>query len=204
MGDCDLHTRLLGGDESAFAKVYASLNPSLLRVAQAIVGSNATAEEVAQETWLAVIGGLAKFEGKASFKNWVFAILTNKARTRAKRDGRNVALVLEPDEDDSAQNTLYARFDTDGTWSDPPALWEEITPERILAGRQTWQIVRGIIDKLPPAQQAILSLLEGEKLSAGEIASMLGLSQGNVRVHLHRARERIRQTLEREIAASKK
>ncbi|NOX40056.1 MAG: RNA polymerase sigma factor [Alphaproteobacteria bacterium] len=204
MADCDLHTRLLGGDETAFTEAYASLNPSMVRVAGAIVGSNATAEEVAQETWLAVIGGLTKFEGKSSFKNWVFAILSNKARTRAKRDGRNVALVLEPDEDDSAQNTLNARFNADGTWSDPPALWEEITPERILAGRQTWQIVRGIIDKLPPAQQAILSLLEGEKLSAGEIASMLGLSQGNVRVHLHRARERIRQTLEREIAASKK
>ncbi len=204
MGDCDLHTRLLGGDEAAFAEAYASLNPAMVRVAGAIVGSTASGEEIAQETWLAVIGGLSKFEGKASFKNWVFAILSNKARTRAKRDGRNVALVLEPTEGDSAQATLNARFNPDGTWSDHPDLWEEITPERILAGRQTWQIVRGIIDKLPPAQQAILSLLEGEKLSAGEIASMLGLSQGNVRVHLHRARERIRQTLEHEIAASRK
>ncbi len=198
------YERLLSGDEAAFAEVYAALNPPMLRVAGAITGSAATAEEIAQETWMAVIGGLDGFEGKSSFKNWVFAILSNKARTRARRDGRNVALVLEPENPDTTTEALRERFNESGQWSNPPELWDEITPERILAGRQAWRIVQEVCETLPPVQQAILALMEGEKMPASEIGTLLGLSTGNVRVHLHRARERIRQVLEHDLASQKK
>ncbi len=194
--DNRLLQRLADGDEAAFVKVYSDLNPSLLRVAQAITGSRATAEEIAQETWLSVISGSAKFKGKASFKNWVFAILTNKARTRARRDGRSRSLDLSPAAQTDDGDALAQKFLPDGSWSEAPALWDELTPERILAGREVWRIVARATDALPPVQQAILTLLEGGKMPAVEIAEILGLTEGNVRVHLHRARERIRAVLD--------
>ena len=203
MPDSDPYAQLLSGDEAAFTDVYTALNPPMLRLAAAITGSSATAEEVAQDTWMAVLAALDRFEGKSSFKNWVFAILSNKAKTRARRDGRNVALLLEPENHDAATNALNQRFNATEKWSNPTELWDEITPERILAGRESWQRVKDITASLPPVQQAILELMEGEKIPAAEIGMLLGLSTGNVRVHLHRARERIRQVLEQDMFGKK-
>jgi len=187
------------GNESAFAEAYGALNPSLLRLAHAITGSRATAEEVAQETWMTVIDGAAPFEHRSSFKNWVFAILSNKARNRSRRDGRTVSLEPEPDSQDADADP---RFTQAGHWQTRPTLWEEITPERILAGRQSLHLVQEIINSLPATQQAILALIEGEKMSFATIGGLLDLSEGNVRVHLHRAREKIRCDLEKHIRAA--
>lgn len=199
--DKHLIKRLIDRDEAAFTEVYSTLNPSMLRVATAITGSRATAEEVAQETWLAVISGLAKFEGKAAFRNWVFTILANKARTRARRDGRSQPLDLSEPADTT--DGLARKFTPNGSWAEAPALWDELTPERILAGREVWRIVAAASKTLPPVQQAILGLLEGGKIPAAEIAGILGLSVGNARVQLHRARERIRQVLDDAFASEK-
>jgi len=194
MSDTELYARLALGDEDAFADLFAALDPSLARVATAITGNRAIAEEVTQETWMAVIAGIDKFEGKASLKNWIFAILSNKARTRARREGRTQSLDLPPEGDD-ADLPAHA-FRPNGSWAEPPALWDEITPERTLAGREAWRIVTAAITTLPATQQAILDLMQGEKIPASEVAMILGLSEGNVRVHLHRARERIRRVLD--------
>jgi len=191
------------GNEAAFSLAYGALNPSLLRLAHAITGSRATAEEVAQETWMTIIDGDAGFKHRASFKNWVFAILSNKARNRARRDGRTVSLEPEGSTCDSETEPYAPRFNASGRWSEPPRLWDEITPERVLAGRQVLHIVQEIIQSLPAAQQAILDLLEKEKLTSSEIGDLLDLSEGNVRVHLHRARETIRRELERHISEKK-
>ncbi|MFQ5438158.1 MAG: RNA polymerase sigma factor [Paracoccaceae bacterium] len=182
------------GDEAAFASVYRALNPAMVRLAHAITGSAASAQEVSHDAWIAAINGLDDFQGRASFRSWVFTILANKARTLARRDGR-----LRPLDVSSGPNeeTLADHFTTGGKWAEPPALWDEITPERILAGKQALRLVEEIIATLPPTQGAILALLEGEKMPAEEIADLLGTSAGNVRVHLHRARERIRQELDR-------
>jgi RNA polymerase sigma factor (sigma-70 family) len=204
MSQNPLYERLLAGDEAAFSEVYAALTPSMIRVARAITGNHATAEEVGQETWLAVVQGLEGFKGKASLRTWIFSILTNKARTRAKRDGRNLSLVLQPDAKDEDGDALKARFGPTGSWTDPPELWDELTPERILNGQQVWELVRQTIKTLPDAQQAILGLVQGRQLSTAEIAGILELSPGNIRVHLHRARERIRRALEEGVRQSEK
>ena len=199
MPDTNMRQRLVLGDEAAFREIYGALNPSMVRLARAVIGSRAIAEEVAQETWLAVISGIERFEGKSSLKNWIFAILSNKARTRARREGRTVALAPTPAPPEDGAPT----FDDAGRWLTPPALWDEITPERTLAGRQTWQIVTEAISTLPAVQQAILDLVQGEKISAAEVARLLEISEGNVRVQLHRARERIRRTIDAEFGRKK-
>jgi len=201
MSDSDLRDRLISGDEQAFAELYGKLNPSLLRVATALTGSRATAEEVAQETWLAVINGIDNFEGRASLKNWIFRILTNKSRTRASRDGRFSQLADGDAPANSDGDGFSDQFTATGSWAPAPALWDEITPERTLAGREVWKIVTDAIDSLPPVQQAILGMCQAEKSSASEIACLLDLTEGNVRVHLHRARDRIRTILDQKMAS---
>lgn len=182
-----LHTRILAGDEAAFVDLFKQLNPNLIRVAHSITGNRASAEEVAQETWLAVLEKLHSFKGEAPLHHWILRIASNKARTRGTRDARTAPLA-PPDP--------KGQFTDAGTWAEPPSMWDEITPERLLAGRQTWQRVCDVIQTLPAMQQAILSLLEQEKMSAADCAEILATTPANVRVHLHRAREKIRQTLD--------
>jgi len=192
MAASQLHVQLMNGDQSAFAEVFTTLNPSMLRIALSITGNRASAEEIAQEAWLSVIENLDKYRGDAPLRHWILRILSNKALTRATRDGktRNFA---------SPESNGPEKFTETGDWAVAPSLWEEVTPERILAGRQTWELVQEAIEALPNSQQAILSLLENEKMSSAECADVLGMTAANVRVQLHRAREKIRQVLDAEL-----
>ena len=199
MPPSQLHDRLLQGDQSAFEEIFGDLNPILLRVAVSITGNHATAEEVTQDAWLSVIENLHSYKGDAPLRHWILKILSNKARSRATRDGKTETLDLE----DSGSRVSQNMFTESGNWAVAPALWDEITPERVLAGRQSLQLVREAIQRLPPSQQAILTLLEQEKLSANDCAILLGISPANVRVQLHRAREKIRQVLDEELGTEK-
>jgi len=199
MPPSQLHDRLLQGDQSAFEEIFGDLNPILLRVAVSITGNRATAEEVTQDAWLSVIENLQSYKGDAPLRHWILKILSNKARSRATRDGKTETLDLE----DSGSRVSQNMFTESGNWAVAPALWDEITPERVLAGRQSLQLVREAIQRLPPSQQAILTLLEQEKMSANACAVLLGISPANVRVQLHRAREKIRQVLDEELRTEK-
>ena len=196
MAAAQLHVRMMNGDQAAFAEVFGALNPNLIRVAMSITGNRATAEEVTQETWLSVIEKLDTYKGDAPLRHWILRILSNKARTRATRDGKTTSLT--PSDAGSPD-----QFTDTGEWAVSPLLWDEITPERILSGRQTWELVQEAIRGLPSAQQAVLTLLEQEQMSAIDCASILDISPANVRVLLHRARERIRQVLDEEIKTQK-
>jgi RNA polymerase sigma-70 factor (ECF subfamily) len=191
MSPTPLPARLKNGDPSAFEEIFTALNSTLIRVAASITGNRATAEEVTQETWLAVIENLGTYRGDAPLRHWILRILSNKARTRATRDGKTEPL-------DTFQVGFPDQFTESGDWAVAPSLWEEITPERILSGRQTWELVQEEIRNLPSSQQAVLSLFEHEKMSSGECAEILGMTPANVRVQLHRAREKIRQVLDAE------
>jgi len=196
MQDRNLHQRMLRGDQAALAGVYASLNPVMVRLAVAITGNPALTEDLTQEAWLAVFDKLATFRGDAPLRHWILRILANKARTRARQEGKRRK------EETSIDGPTFpeGHFSDGGDWALPPQLWDDLTPERVLAGREIWQIVQGAILTLPATQQAILALLERENLSAEACGDLLGLSAGNVRVHLHRAREKIRRTLDAELA----
>lgn len=168
--------------------------PSLLRVAMLYVSSRAVAEEVVQETWLAVFSGLERFEGRSSMKTWLFRILTNKAKTRGQRESRTLpfsSFASDGDEDDTAVDV--DRFARDGHWTAPP---RGVPEERLLAG-ETRRIVQAAIDALPPNQRSVITLRDVEGLSAEEACNVLGLSETNQRVLLHRARSKVRAAFER-------
>ncbi|MDE3080833.1 MAG: sigma-70 family RNA polymerase sigma factor [Paracoccaceae bacterium] len=182
---------LAGGDRSAFSVLYRRYNAPMVRLATAILRNRASAEEVAQDAWVSILKNIARFEERASFSAWAFTILTNAARSRARRDGRSVSF-----EDGGDGNALADAFDGTGHWKDMPALWEEVTPERLVAGKNLLDHVTAAIDRLPESQRAVMILRGQQGLEAAEVCEMLGISEGNLRVLLHRARVAVRTELE--------
>jgi RNA polymerase sigma-70 factor (ECF subfamily) len=189
---------LRAGDEQAFETLVRRHHASLKRVARAYVSTDAVAEEVAQETWLAVIGGLQRFEARATLKTWLFHILTNKAKTRGMRERRTVPFAsLAGADDEPAVAPERFRREGDawpGHWATPPRPWED--PERRLASLEARERLREAIGALPSTQQAVLTLRDVEGLDAEEVCALLDLSPGNQRVILHRARAKVRDALE--------
>jgi RNA polymerase sigma-70 factor (ECF subfamily) len=204
-------TRLIGslkaGDERAFASLVDEHSSSLLRVARAHVGSRAVAEEVVQETWLAVIKGLDRFEGRSSLKTWIFSILTNIANTRGQRERRSLPFsslngtapegeggVVDADRFFPPDHSRYP-----GHWSLGPATWQ--TPEDGLVSGETRQVILDAIEQLPPAQRTVVTLRDVEGWPPDEICDVLDVSEGNQRVLLHRGRAKVRTALERYFGA---
>jgi RNA polymerase sigma-70 factor, ECF subfamily len=166
----------------------------MLRVARLYVPSRAVAEEVVQETWLAVLSGLERFEGRSSLKTWLFRILTNRAKTRGRREARTLpfsAFAADGDEEQTA--VAVDRFARDGHWVSPP---RGVPEERLLAAEARRRI-EGAITALPPNQRRVITLRDVEGLSAEEACNVLGLSETNQRVLLHRARAKVRAAFER-------
>lgn len=182
---------LVAGDRAAFEYVYRKHNASLIRVGAGIVQSRASAEEVAQDTWIAVLKNISRFEGRSSLAGWIFAILINKAKSRAQRDGRSVSFDGGGEDDN-----LAAAFDGRGRWKDMPELWDELTPERILAGRTIMDHVNAAIEVLPAGQRSVLVLRGQQGMDPAEVCAVLGITEGNMRVLLHRARLAIRAALD--------
>ncbi len=192
--DAKLLSSLRTGDEAAFAALIDKYGPSLLRLASLYVPSRSVAEEVVQETWLAVLTGLERFEGRSSLKTWLFRILTNKAKTRGQRESRiRPFSSFAADGDEGVTAVDVDRFARDGHWVEPP---RGVPEERLLAG-ETRRVVEEAIAALPPNQRAVITLRDVEGLSAGEACNVLGLSETNQRVLLHRARAKVRAALER-------
>ena len=198
--DAPLLAALRAGDEEAFATLVRRHHASLKRVARAYVSTDAVAEEVVQETWLAVIDGIDRFEQRASLKTWVFHILANKAKTRGVRERRTVPFTSLARGDDDEPAVSPDRFQGEGAawpghWSAPPRPWED--PERRLASLEARDELRAAIAALPATQQAVLTLRDVEGLEAEEVCELLDVSAGNQRVLLHRARAKVRTQLER-------
>jgi RNA polymerase sigma-70 factor (ECF subfamily) len=203
--DRALVDRLLAGDERAFERLVDELTPTLLRVARLYVRSAAVAEEVVQETWLGVLKGLDRFEGRSSLRTWIFRILTNTAKTRAVREGRSVPFssLDSPSAKLDGESVDPDRFLTSGRWEGHWASalprWSE-QPEERLDARETLDVVRRAIDELPPTQRTVISLRDVEGWSSEEVRNALELSETNQRVLLHRARAKVRQALEEHFA----
>ena len=183
---------LRAGDEQAFEQLIRMYQGTLLRVAQMYVSSRAVAEEVVQETWLAVLNGIDRFEGRSSLKTWIFRILTNRAKTRAEREGRTIPLSALGDPEPAVEPS---RFDQ-GQWATLPAEW----PEDRLLGEETLLMIAGAIERLPPTQRAVIALRDVQGWSAEEVRNALELSETNQRVLLHRARAKVRAALEEYLA----
>lgn len=198
--DLALVKRLLDGDEAAFTGLVERYHGRLLRLARTFVSDGASAEEVVQDTWLGVLTGLRSFEGRSGLKTWIFSILTNRAKTRGRRDKRVMpfsALLGPVSEDEPAVNP--SRFTRDGMWSAPPERWTEDTPERLLIRQETQAFVDRAIAELPASQRAVITIRDVEGLSATEVCNILEISETNQRVLLHRARAKVRTALEQHL-----
>jgi RNA polymerase sigma-70 factor (ECF subfamily) len=198
----DFIALLRSGDERAYRKLIRRFHGSLVGVASSIIGSRAQAEEVVQDSWLAVLAGIGRFEGRSSLSSWLFTIVLNRARTRIAREGRLVALpaVLDggPEDERAVPRNQFA---ADGHWVDPPRLWDELDPERMVGGRQLWDHVQAAIATLPSGQRAVIILRDIEDRSAEEACALLQISPENQRVLLHRARGRLRRVIDEITAA---
>lgn len=193
--------RLRARDEAAFADVVGRYHGALTRLALAFVPSRAVAEEVVQETWLGVICGIDRFEGRSSLRTWIFRILVNRARTRGVQESRSIPFSSVADAADGDEPSVDPdRFlGPDHRWANhwavPPRSWAR-APEEHLLGEETMAVVEAAVAALPPAQREAITLRDIEGWDAAEVCSLLGVSDGNQRVLLHRARSRVRAALE--------
>lgn len=197
--DDALVAALRRGDEGAFGGLVRAHHAALVRLARASVSSDAVAQEVAQETWLAVIEGIDRFEGRSSLKTWIFSILVNKARTRGVRDKRVVPMSSLGGPGDDAPSVDSDRFVSAGArwgghWTQPPVPWTQGPADRLIT-RETIDVTVRAIAQLPPRQRAVVTLRDVDGWTAEETCALLDLSEGNQRVLLHRARSTVRSVL---------
>ena len=189
--------RLRHGESRAYNQLVRRYHATLVGVATTVIGSRAQAEEVVQDTWLAVLGAIGNFEGRSSLSTWLFSIVMNRARTRIAREGRMVALPAGMDGSPvEARAVPLSAFDAGGHWGEAPRLWDELDPERVIGGRQLWEHVLARLETLPAGQKAVLVLRDMEGQTADEACELLGISTENQRVLLHRARGRIRKLID--------
>jgi RNA polymerase sigma-70 factor (ECF subfamily) len=198
--DLRLVEALRSGDEDAFMSLVDRYQAQMVRVAQMYVPTRAVAEEVVQETWLGVLKGLPRFEGRSSLRTWIFRILVNIAKTRGQRERRSVSFssIWEPEGDEPAvepdrflpQGERWA-----GHWTEAPTSWEDVPEDRLLS-QETLARVGAAIQELTPNQREVIRLRDVLGWSSEEVRNALDLTETNQRVLLHRARSKVRRALE--------
>jgi RNA polymerase sigma-70 factor (ECF subfamily) len=193
--DAWLVRRLRDGDEQAFTALVERYHSALLGLALSFVPSRAVAEEVVQDTWLAVLRGLAGFEERSSLRTWLFTILVNRARSTGVREARSVPVA------DAGPAVDASRFGPSGTWAVPPEHWIEEADSRLDAVKLS-QLLRDGLAVLPPRQREVLLLRDVQGLTSAEVCQVLSISEANQRVLLHRGRSRLRQRLESELGGA--
>jgi len=190
---------LRAGDERVFRELFARTYPMLTRVARGYVASDAVAEEIVQDTWLAIVTGIDRFEGRSALGTWIFSILTNQAKTHSARERRALPFSSVTPSDVEEPAVDPDRFQKDdqawpGHWATPPRPWQK--PERRLLSLEARDRLKDALAQLPERQRLIVGLRDIDGRSAEEVCDLLGLSQENQRVLLHRGRSRLRAVLE--------
>lgn len=191
--EAELVGRLQAGDEAAFVTLVERFHAPLLRLAMSFVPNRAVAEEVVQDTWLGVVRGIERFEGRSSLRTWLCRIVVNRARSAGVRERKTTPVDLSAGEPAVPPD----RFTPSGQWADPPAAWVERAEERLVAKEMAARIT-DLLPKVPEVQRQVLVLRDVEGLSAGEVCTILGITDANQRVLLHRGRSRVRGMLEQE------
>jgi RNA polymerase sigma-70 factor, ECF subfamily len=205
--DARLVEALRAGDEDAFVELVEKYQEALVRQALMYVPSRAIAEDVVADTWLAVVKGIDKFEGRSSLKTWLYRILMNIARTRGVKEHRSIpfASVAHPVEGEEPVvdpgRFVPAGAARAGAWSSLPAPWDEQPEDRLLAGENV-DVVAKAIGELPDAQREVITLRDVLGWTSAEVCNALDVSETNQRVLLHRARAKVRRALEMHFEAS--
>lgn len=190
MDEKALIAKLITGDATAFEYVVGQYHSTMLSVARAIIGE-AFADEVVQEAWISVIKALPRFEGRSSLKSWLLQITSNGAKTRLRRESRQLSL------DDGWQAEPDYKFDHRGHRVVDVLRWDIDTPEALLQNEQLRQVIENSYRKLPPHQRAVLTMSDMEGMEMTEICNILDISASNARVLLHRARTALHHSIEK-------
>lgn len=190
--EVELVDRLRAGDEDAFVTLVRRHHSGLIRLASSYVPNRDVAEEVVQEAWLGVVRGIEKFEGRSSLKTWLYRIVVNRARSAGVREHRETPADL------TESNGPSERFGSDGSWVEPPVPWTEQVDDRLTAVALNGRI-RDCLDTLPDGQRQVVTLRDIDGLTPGETCAVLGISEANQRVLLHRGRARLRGLLDAEM-----
>jgi RNA polymerase sigma-70 factor (ECF subfamily) len=197
--DLAIAAALRAGDEQAFRALFDRYHQVLRRTARGYVDSDAVAEEIAQETWVAIVRGIDRFEGRSALLTWMFSILFKQARSHRVRESRSLPLSSLAREEDDHLGCSPDRFQKDdeawpGHWATPPRPWQK--PERRLLSLEARERLKDALAQLPERQRTVIALRDVDGLPAEEVCAMLGLSPENQRVLLHRGRSRLRAALE--------
>jgi RNA polymerase sigma-70 factor (ECF subfamily) len=203
--------RLRRGDEQAFDQLVRAWSPPMLRVARGFVSTDASAQDVVQDTWLGVIRGLAGFEGRSCLRTWVFHILVNIAKTRGVKEQRTTPMSAVAADEDTGPTVDPSRFRDPGdpewprhwTSAGTPQRWDT-DPEAAVIRGEIRDLVSAAVEALPPRQRQVVVLRDVQGFDSGEVCELLHMTAENQRVLLHRGRAKVRAALEvyytREIA----
>jgi len=188
---------LRDGDEMAFAQLVDRHTPALLRVARGYVRSHEIAEEVVQETWIALLKGIDKFEGRSSLRTWLFAVMSNIAKARGVKERRGADAEIAAFTGGTVDPARFRGADDEypGDWKEEPSPFPE-TPEGSVLGHELIQLARRELDKLPERQRMVVTLRDMLGFDSNEVCHFLDISMANQRVLLHRGRAAVRQVLE--------
>ena len=200
--ETQLLARLRSGDADAFDILVGRYHAPLKRLARAFVSTDASAEEVVQDTWVAVLDGLDSFEERSSLGTWITRILVNRSKTKGVREARMTpfSAMGDGEHDDSAESVVDpARFDDRGKWSAPPDRWEEETPEQLVGNQQAMALLDAELRQLPERQCVVVVLRDTLGWTAEDVCNALEINETNQRVLLHRARSRLRARLEQHL-----
>ena len=205
VADDQVVAALQRGDEGTFRDVFERSYSMMKRIARTYVASDAVAEEIVQETWVAIVNGIDRFEGRSTLGTWIFSILTNQAKSHCAREGRALPFASVAPSGVGEPAVDPDRFQNDdetwpGHWATPPRPWQK--PERRLLSLETREQLKQALALLPERQRLIVGLRDIEGLSGEEVCDLLGLSQENQRVLLHRGRSRLRAALEEYLDAA--
>ncbi|MDM8349483.1 sigma-70 family RNA polymerase sigma factor [Pseudomonas sp. sp1636] len=187
MDEQELIKRLRQGDKGALASVIKLHHAFLVAMATPLVG-NDLADDVAQETWLRAFAAIGKFEGRSKLRTWLARIAINEAHAMRRKTGREVS--LDGWGSDSG-SPIGMRFNEQGAWEAPPMQWHHETPDELLTEAELYECIHKHLHKLPEDQQSVVMMRELGGLNYGEIAQALNLAEGNIRVLLHRGRQRM-------------
>jgi RNA polymerase sigma factor (sigma-70 family) len=195
--------RLRRGDEAMFASLVDAWSRGMLRAARAYVANAQSAEDVVQDTWLAVVRGIDRFEGRSSLRTWVYRILVNTAKTRGVAESRTIPVVgLTPEEGGPTVDPARFRGPDDpypGHWKEFPAAWPTVETE--IERREVRTRIDAAVSDLPDRQRIVITLRDIEGYSSAEVCTILEISAANQRVLLHRARAAVRGRLEEYFSA---
>ena len=189
--DPQLVARLKTQDRAAFSQLVSHYHAALEGFCASIAGAS-LAEDIMQDAWVAIWKGLPGFAGRSALTTWMYTIVRNESTARLKKEGR-YKQHQEPvaNEDRDFESWIESNFAADGHWLEGPARWHLDSPDAMLEEQQLQDCLEHNIEDLKPAQQSVFRLRDIEQMSLDEICNILQLSHSNVRVLLHRARNKL-------------